>query len=97
MSTGRPPPAPSRNQQTNERHMNNILALIIIVVTFTVMYSKKPSMSMLVGALAIIGGITGAVAIGAASGGEYGPIMGVGAFVITLGGFFLYNSFKKKD
>lgn len=74
---------------------NNILALIIVGVTFWVMWGQR-SMSQLIGSIVVIGGITLFVAFAAANMGDMGPIMGVGAFIVTLLGFLAYNTFKKK-
>lgn len=68
---------------------NNILALIIIGVSFWAMWGQR-SMSQL------IGGITMFVAFAAANMGDMAPIVGVGAFIVTLLGFLGYNHFKKK-
>lgn len=74
---------------------NNILALIIIGVSFWAMWGQR-SMSQLIGGIVVIGGITMFVAFAAANMGDMAPIVGVGAFIVTLLGFLGYNHFKKK-
>lgn len=74
---------------------NNILALIIIGVSFWAVSGQR-SMSQLIGSLVVIGGITLFVAFAAANMGDMGPIIGVGAFILTVLGFLVYSMFKKK-
>jgi hypothetical protein len=74
---------------------NNILAIIIIVVTFWAMMGQR-SLNQLIGAIVVIGGITLFVAFAAANMGDMGPAMGVGAFIVTLLGFLAYGAWKKK-
>lgn len=69
---------------------NNVLALVIVVVTFGAMYTRA-SMPVLLGALAIIGAILAFVSFSAAQIGDFGPAMGVGAFVLTFALIYFFR------
>lgn len=74
---------------------NNILALVIIAVSFWATMGQR-SLNQLIGAIVVIGGITLFVAFAAANMGDMGPAMGVGAFIVTLLGFLAFGAWKKK-
>ncbi len=67
---------------------NLILAIIIIVASFAGS-SAKASKGMTLAMLAVIGVIMLFVSSSAAAGGDFGPAIGIGAFVGTIGIFWL--------
>jgi uncharacterized YccA/Bax inhibitor family protein len=69
---------------------NTILAIVIVVITFAVLWGK-PSLNMILAALGALGCILAFVAVSAAGAREYGPAMGLGAFVITIGLFYFFR------
>lgn len=69
---------------------NLILAIIIIVASFAGS-SAKASKGMTLAMLAVLGVIMLFVSSSAATGGDFGPAIGVAAFVGTIGLFWLFR------
>ena len=73
---------------------NNILALIILGITFTTLFARNISKTMLFGGIAVIGAILVFVSVSSAQIGDFGPATGVLAFCGTLLAFVAFNAIK---
>lgn len=74
--------------------MNNVLALVIIVVTLAVMIGR-PSRGWILAALAVVSGVCLIASAQAATVGDLGPALAIVAFVGTFGLIYFFNRSRK--
>ncbi len=73
---------PEKLMNEGLKQMNAILAILIVVAAFV--GSSSSNRNVTVGMLAVIGAIMLFVCAAAASASDFGPLLGVGAFIGTI-------------
>ena len=71
--------------------MTNLILAIVIIAAAFIGTSNSANRGVTLGALGVIGAILVFVSATAAQANDFGPVLGVGAFVATLGLFWLFN------